>query len=488
MDNRQLYSILDAVTDGIIIIRQDKSIEYMNTTMKELFGPINGKKCFQLLHRCTEVCPECSAKLIIENGKSYIHESYFETLDKNFDIREFPLSNEDGSVSVCARYQDISQAKKDEKKIRTFQKDYRSLFEHVACGVFISSREGKFLETNQTMMDILGYENKEEFLKKDIAQEIYYNPEDRRHFQELIECHGKVVDYEVNFKHKDGHAVPVLLTGHVRYDENGEIIGYEGLNVDQTPKKIMESELEKTRLQLLQSEKMASLGKLSAGVAHQLNNPLSGITLYTQLIMEDYDLPEKAKADFKRVIANVQRCGEIVKQLLQFSRQTDRVIEPHDINDAILRTLSLLDKQVLFQHIEIDNRLSHDLPQISVDIQQMNHVFMNIIINAADAMEGRGALTLDSWHRKEEGLVYISIGDSGPGIQPEVINNIFDPFFTTKEEGKGTGLGLSMAYGIVEGHGGKIIVKSKLNKGTVFIIQLPLTTKIDAKNAGSEFI
>lgn len=460
----------------------------MNSTMTKIFGPAKDRKCYQVIHCRSKPCYGCKADLIILNGQSFFRESHIKHLDKSFDIREFPLDKSDGTVSIFGRYQDISKAKLDEKKLRASQKDYHSLFEHAACGVFISSKEGKFEDVNKTMLDMLGYDDKSELLKKDLAKDVYCNPEDRQHFREMIERDGKVIDYEVYFRHKDGYAVPVKLTGHVRYDENGKVIGYEGLNVDQTLKKQMESELEKTRSQLLQSEKMASLGKLSAGVAHQLNNPLSGISLYTQLIMEDYDLPEGAKADFKRVIANVNRCSEIVKQLLQFTRKTNRQVELNDINHTIQKTISMLEKQILFQNIEIINQLSPDIPQIMVDTQQIIHVFMNIIINAADAMKGKGTLTLESWYLKIEDSIIVQISDSGPGIEPDIINNIFDPFFTTKPEGKGTGLGLSMAYGIVENHGGKTSVKSEVNKGTTFVIQLPVTSQKDTNNETSEFI
>lgn len=488
MNNQRLYRILDTITDGVIIIRSDHSVEFMNKAMIDIFGPANNRKCFQVIYCRSEICTGCQADLIINYGHSFSRETYLKHLEKSFEIREFPMDRSDGSVTLFARYQDISKAKQDEKKLIASQKDYRSLFEHSACGVFISTKEGKFEDVNQTMMNMLGYADKSELLKKDLAQEIYFNPEDRQSFREMIERDGKVVDYEVNFRHKDGHAVPVTLTGHVRFDENGDVIGYEGLNVDQTLKKQMESELEKTRMQLLQSEKMASLGKLSAGIAHQLNNPLSGIALYSQLIMEDYELSEEAQADFKRVLANVNRCSEIVKQLLQFSRQTNQQIELNDINDIIRRTISLLEKQILFQNIEILEKLSPDLPNIMIDVQQVNHVFMNIIINAADAMEGKGTLTLKSWQNKNEDTITIQISDTGSGIDPDIITNIFDPFFTTKQEGKGTGLGLSMAYGIIEHHNGKITVESKLNIGTTFTIQLPVNSQSETKHGTSEFI
>ena len=241
-------------------------------------------------------------------------------------------------------------------------------------------------------------------------------------------------------------------------------------------------ELEKTKTQLLQAEKMASLGKMAAGVAHQLNNPLGGITLFTQLVLEDYDLPEKAREDLKRILADAKRCRDTVRELLVFSRQTRHEKQPHDLNKAINRTIFLLESQTLFQNIEIEKQLMPSLPPVHADIQQLNHLLINVILNAAEAMEGEGKLTVKTELCNDQKRILIAISDTGPGIPEDVISYIFEPFFTTKEPGKGTGLGLSMAYGIVENHGGKIHTISSTDKGTTFIIEL-LTS--DIENGGT---
>jgi signal transduction histidine kinase len=240
--------------------------------------------------------------------------------------------------------------------------------------------------------------------------------------------------------------------------------------------KRMKAELEKTQIQLLQSEKMASLGKLAAGVAHQLNNPLGGITLFTKLVLEDYELEEGVQEDLGRVLRDAERCKDTVKELLEFTRQTRHLMQPHDINKAINRTLFLLENQSLFQNIEIIKELDDSLPPVNSDIQQLNHMFMNIILNAAEAMEGAGSLSFKTGMTSDSQRVRIEITDTGPGIPEEVLPQIFDPFFTTKDEGKGTGLGLSLVYGIVENHGGRIKCESHAGRGTTFIIQLPLST------------
>ncbi len=235
--------------------------------------------------------------------------------------------------------------------------------------------------------------------------------------------------------------------------------------------------MEKIQLQLMQSEKMSSLGKLSAGVAHQLNNPLGGITLFTKLVLEEYDLEEGAREDLQRILKDAERCRDTVKELLEFTRQTRNVMQPHDINKSISRTLFLLENQTLFHNIEIEKNMTSSLPPIMADTQQLNHMFMNLIINAAQAMEGKGKLTLETCRSRQQNWIKIKISDTGPGIPEDILPHIFDHFFTTKEEGKGTGLGLSMVYGIVENHGGKILAKNMPGQGSTFIIEFPIATQ-----------
>jgi signal transduction histidine kinase len=241
---------------------------------------------------------------------------------------------------------------------------------------------------------------------------------------------------------------------------------------DLEEEKKLKQELEKAQTQLLQAEKMASLGKMAAGVAHQLNNPLGGITLFTQLVLEDYDLPEKAKEDLQRILKDAQRCRDTVRELLEFARQTRKMMQPHDLNKAITRTLFLLENQTLFHNIRIEKKLAPSLPPVYADIQQLNHLLMNIILNAAEAMEGQGNLSIQTELCNDQRRLLLAISDSGPGIPEDVRQHIFEPFFTTKDPGKGTGLGLSMVYGIVQNHGGKIHTLTPPGKGTTFIIEL----------------
>jgi len=180
------------------------------------------------------------------------------------------------------------------------------------------------------------------------------------------------------------------------------------------------------------------------------------------------------------VLCDAQRCKETIKELLELTRQTRHLMRPHDINRALTRALFLLENQKLFQNITIEKELDASLKPVHSDIQQLNHMFMNIILNAAQAMAGHGRLKLKTSFLPEQDRVRIEIMDTGPGIPEHVLPHIFEPFFTTKEEGQGTGLGLSLVYGIVENHGGRIKALSEPGRGTTFVIELPFQPKADA--------
>jgi signal transduction histidine kinase len=287
---------------------------------------------------------------------------------------------------------------------------------------------------------------------------------------------GKLKMYHTDVLAKNGERIPISLYATIIYEDDREVATF-GFFHDLRERIRIKSELEKTQLQLLQAEKMASLGELAAGVAHQLNNPLGGITLFAKLMLEEYDLEKGVRDDLRRILNDAQRCRDTVKELLEFTRQTRHLMQPHDINESISRTLFLLENQSLFHNIEIEKRFADSLPPVQADIQQLNHLFMNILLNAAQAMEGKGKLTINTFQHTNKQDICIEISDSGPGIPADILPRIFEPFFTTKEEGKGTGLGLSLAYGIVDNHRGQITAGNKPGGGAVFTLTFPAAVK-----------
>ena len=234
-------------------------------------------------------------------------------------------------------------------------------------------------------------------------------------------------------------------------------------------------EMKKINSQLFRSEKLASLGKLAAGVAHEINNPLTGILTNSSLLLEDLPPDDPRREDVEVMVHETIRCREIVKRLLDFARQTKPQKRLADINALIENIILLVRNQTSFRNILIEKQLHDGLPEILVDPDQIQQVFVNIILNASEAMTKGGTLTIKSAVTAGGQCLMISLADSGAGIPEEVRERIFDPFFTTKEHG--TGLGLSISYGIVEQHGGTISVESSPGNGSTFIIQLPVLTQ-----------
>jgi signal transduction histidine kinase len=284
---------------------------------------------------------------------------------------------------------------------------------------------------------------------------------------------GKLVPTQFNVVNKAGEEIPIQLSATLIYDGTGNEIASVGIFTDLRPRITMEKKLQETHLQLVSSEKMASLGKLAAGIAHEINNPLGGILIYSSLMMEDLPEEDPKRGDLSRIVQEAGRCKEIVKSLLEFARQTEPKMEPTDINRAIMDGLFFLENQALFHNIRIIKKLDPFPPFVRGNAGQLKQVFMNIIVNAAEAMRGNGTLTITTSTAPNRKWVFVEFTDTGEGIPEENLNRVFDPFFTTKDVGKGTGLGLSTSYGIVESHGGKIRVKSKVGVGTTFIIELP---------------
>ncbi|MFO7980586.1 MAG: cache domain-containing protein [Candidatus Aminicenantes bacterium] len=233
-------------------------------------------------------------------------------------------------------------------------------------------------------------------------------------------------------------------------------------------------ELREMQAHLIQSEKLASLGKLAAGVAHEINNPLGGILIYSHLILEDIDKDTPYYDNLRKIVKETSRCKEIVKGLLEFARPKEPETSIVDINNVVEKALSIIETKTLFQNIKIKKKYSSSLPKITADSAQLQQVFINIIINAAEAMEGNGSLIIETGVNDQEKQIYICFQDTGPGIPDEVKNRLFEPFFTTKEVGKGTGLGLAISYSFIRKHNGTIEVKSKVNEGSTFIVKLPI--------------
>ena len=504
---------------------------------------------------------------------------------------------------------DQSQRIQMENKLRASEDDFKRLFEHVACGVFVSSKEGKFLNANQALLDMLGYESKEEFLNINIAKDLYVKPDDRRKFQQMIERDGRIIDHEVDFKRKDGSTIPILLTAHVRYDQEGNVLGYEGLNVDLSQRKLMQKEiieaydfinktvqsspnpimatdlkgnimiwnqaaeetlgykavevigkmnidkvypegmakkamqmmrnpeyggvgklrsypmvyvrrdgqviegtlsasliydtkgkeiasvgsfvdlrerlemeraLRRTQEQLLQSEKLAAMGRLTSQIAHELNNPLYGIMNTLELLKTEIPVQNKRRKILEMALSETLRLSDLLRKMLSFSKPDQQERRPVDINTVIDEILLLHEKQLQENTITISTSYTDNLGNVNASKDQLRQVFLNLVANARDAMPDGGNLHVSTQRRDD--TVAVEISDNGIGIAPEHIDKVFDSFFTTKDSVKGVGLGLAVCYGFIKDHGGDIQVTSEVGTGTTFTITFPVAPD-DASSA-----
>ena len=239
------------------------------------------------------------------------------------------------------------------------------------------------------------------------------------------------------------------------------------------------AELSRMQARTAQSERLAAIGVLAAGVAHEINNPLGAIFALSALALEDTAAADPRRENLEEVVRQTRRCGEIVRHLLEFSRQHRVSPELVDAGALLERTLALLERQAIFHNIRVVRALDPALPRILAEAPQLQQVFVNVLVNAVQAMSERGTLTLGSRYDAEADQVVLTFQDTGCGIPPDQLDRVFDPFFTTKESGQGTGLGLSIAYGIVARHQGSIGVESEPGRGTTFTIRLPTEARFD---------
>ena len=257
-------------------------------------------------------------------------------------------------------------------------------------------------------------------------------------------------------------------------DKQGNLLGYRGVDIDITEQKRAEAEKRELERKAQVNDRLASVGEMASGIAHEINNSLTGVVGFSELLLEK-DLPEDLREEVGIICDGSKRVADIVKRLLTFARQhkTERTFT--DINEIIESTLALRKYSLETGNIEVNTSLDTELPWTMADAGQLQQVFMNIIVNAETEMRkahGRGKLTIKT--ERIDNKIRLSFADDGPGISKENLEKVFDPFFTTREVGEGTGLGLSLSHGIIREHKGTIYAESEVGEGTIFIIELPI--------------
>ena len=381
-------------------------------------------------------------------------------------------------VITCMYLRDLTSRIRIERELQKTNAFFNNIIQNSVDGIVVVDTKGVPLIFNEGAERILGYK----------AEEMIGNPENFRRFYPVelaaemmrrmrSDEYGppdKLNTTRMTFINKNGEEVPVNFSATI-IRERGEEIGSVGIFSDLREILKVHEELEAAQTQLVHSEKIASLGRMSAGVAHEINNPLAGILIYAELLQRSLreDTPERQQID--EIITQTLRCKQIVSRLLEFSRQSLGQKTLFHVNEVISRCVELVSHQALFHNIDVIQDLDVNLPQVLGNSSEIQQVFTNLLLNAADAMQGRGKITIASSSAPRDGGVVVTFMDTGPGIPPNIRNKIFEPFFTTKAPGKGTGLGLSIVYGVIQRHGGTIEVDSTPGGGATFTLRFPLT-------------
>lgn len=354
---------------------------------------------------------------------------------------------------------------------------FRNFFENSKDIIYFCDQYGTISNINSSGIELLGFEAPLETVN---FHDLFNDDIELGKYLTALRDNGFVSDLEIECQGRDGQTRHILLTANALYDQDNNIVGFEGIGKDMTRLKTITA-------QLINHEKMASVGQMAAGVAHEINTPLGIILGYTQLMMDDFEPETEAHSSLEVVERQTKVCRRIVADLLKFSRQAESAKAEIDVNTIIQEVLAVTEHTLNINQVTIIRNFHPELPTVYGDAEKLQQVFINLLNNAQFAMPEGGTLTIRT--DRAENDVVISVMDTGCGISEEYKNKIFDPFFTTKEVGKGTGLGLSVTYGIIQEHGGTISVESPPQggdlqtepQGTVFHIHLPINKSSNQK-------
>jgi PAS domain S-box-containing protein len=376
--------------------------------------------------------------------------------------------------SVTTTLVDITEPMRIQQALEESEKRYRTLVEEINDGLVELDERGQFIFVNDKFSEMMGY-SKEELIGHHPSD--FLDKVNNRVFKQQWRIGKKrsVKSYELTWKGKDGFRLITIVSPQVIFDEEGKFRSAISVITDITERK-------RSQEQFIVTDRLVSIGQLAAGVAHEINNPLTGITGFSQLLLEK-DIPEEFKRDLNIINSEAQRAATIIRNLLGFAKKNVPLKQSVNINEIISKVLDMRAYEQNVSNIQINTNFAVDLPDIIADYFQLQQVFLNIIINAEYFMlaaHDKGTLTIIT--EKAGDSVRASFIDDGPGISKDNLGHVFDPFFTTKEVGSGTGLGLSVCHGIVTEHDGNMHVESEMGQGATFIVELPI--RKDPKRKG----
>ncbi|MFC1577390.1 PAS domain S-box protein [Thermodesulfobacteriota bacterium] len=471
-----------------LITVQDKNYRLLryNNEFAKRFDPQPGDYCYHAYKGREAKCTNCPVELTFEDGQAHYSEETGVNRDgtpAHWILRTSPIKNARGDmVAAIEMSLDITERKQLEDKLEKSEKKYHEIFNNIPNPVFVLDIDTlAIIDCNDSVEAVYG------FRKDDIKDTPFlelFPEEERERYAGIIKTSTEITQAK-QLNHK---GFPLFVNIRISPSE------YPGRKVLLVTTSDITKRLE-TEQQLIQASKMATLGEMATGIAHELNQPLSVIKTASSFSIKKATKKEPIKEEIlfnilTKIDANVDRATKIINHMRQFARKSDMDIEKLQINDVLERAFEIFSQQLKLRGIEVVWDIENDLPKIEADQSRLEQVFINLLLNARDAIEERwGSRETATADKKiilrtkcKDNFIICEVCDSGKGVPRAVANKIFEPFFTTKEVGKGTGLGLSISYGIVKDCGGSIQVAPNLGEGACFIVKFPVPEKHNAKN------
>ena len=463
-----------------IITVQDRNYKLVryNHEFAERFDPKPGAYCFNAYKGLNEKCSNCPVEKTFEDGRSHWSEESGLNKDgtiAHWVVKTSPIKNHEGEiVAAMEMCLDITPVKQLKEKLEKSEKRYHAIFNNIPNPVFVLGLDTlEIFDCNNNVEPVYGYQ-RDEIIKGSFLD--MFKNEDREEYASKLKTSAFIS--QAKQVTKEGRTLFV----NIRVSP----LEYLGKTVLLVVTSDITKRLE-TEQQLIQASKMATLGEMATGVAHELNQPLSVIETASSFFMRKINKKERIEDEHlftmaKKIRSNVDRATKIIHHMREFGRKSDVTKRKTDTNKVLSKALEIFAQQLKLREIEVVKELQEDLPPILADSNRLEQVFINLLINARDAIEAKweesdhkgGDKKISLKTGSKDGMVIIEVKDTGIGIPQSIFDKIFEPFFTTKKVGRGTGLGLSISYGIIQDFGGSIHVLSNKNGGASFVIKLPV--------------